>query len=422
MTNNNVIEVQLSKPERLYEKCYLDFMDTKLLNGDEKIIFLSLKRFLDVKKDLGEVYPSIEKIAEMTGYTRKKVIKNIKSLVDKKIINVKRRGLTLPNLYTLNDTEQMWKCESLQELAEVVNEKDTLTVEQHIEALKKQGYDVVINKKEAITETDQSTDMTSNKNTKSFEFVENNTTPNLNDCQTVSSISDKESQEVETEHYTHEQIKELYEYDIMVYDEPEKQSDIDNIIEILHNTLNTTKPTIRIGGQAKSTKIVISKLLKLDKDCLLYAIDKFKEQIGRIKNPTSYMLTLLYNSKEQMNLDVSNRVQHDMYNNAIADNGISSNCDTQKYDVVENELTPLEEFTEQKEYKTQISQTGTPRTQKTNKTKFHNFQERNYDEEQMKEFEIQSFHQNEKKVSERTKEQMERLREKYPNLRVSKEE
>ena len=40
---------------------------------------------------------------------------------------------------------------------------------------------------------------------------------------------------------------------------------------------------------------------------------KFKEQTERIKNPSSYMLTLLYNSKEQMNLDISNQVQHDMY-------------------------------------------------------------------------------------------------------------
>lgn len=53
-------------------------------------------------------------------------------------------------------------------------------------------------------------------------------------------------------------------------------------------------------------------------DRLLYeklhkAINKFKEQTERIKNPSAYMLTLLYNSKEQMNLDISNQVQHDMY-------------------------------------------------------------------------------------------------------------
>lgn len=60
--------------------------------------------------------------------------------------------------------------------------------------------------------------------------------------------------------------------------------------------------------------VVISKLMKLDYSEIMYAIDKFAEQTERIKNPTAYMLTLLYNAKEQMNLDITNQVQHDMYN------------------------------------------------------------------------------------------------------------
>lgn len=60
--------------------------------------------------------------------------------------------------------------------------------------------------------------------------------------------------------------------------------------------------------------VVISKLMKLDYSEIMYAIDKFAEQTERIKNPTAYMLTLLYNAKEQINLDITNQVQHDMYN------------------------------------------------------------------------------------------------------------
>ena len=58
---------------------------------------------------------------------------------------------------------------------------------------------------------------------------------------------------------------------------------------------------------------VISKLMKLTYSGIMYAIEKFKEQTERIKNPTSYMLTLLYNAEEQRNLDIANQVQHDMY-------------------------------------------------------------------------------------------------------------
>lgn len=45
----------------------------------------------------------------------------------------------------------------------------------------------------------------------------------------------------------------------------------------------------------------------------MYAIDKYTGQTERIKNPTAYMLTLLYNAREQMRLDITNQVQHDLY-------------------------------------------------------------------------------------------------------------
>ena len=69
---------------------------------------------------------------------------------------------------------------------------------------------------------------------------------------------------------------------------------------------------IRIAGEDKPTMVVVGKLMKLSYSEIMYAIEKYQEQTERIKNPTSYMLTLLYNSKEQMNLDITNQVSHDM--------------------------------------------------------------------------------------------------------------
>ncbi len=58
--------------------------------------------------------------------------------------------------------------------------------------------------------------------------------------------------------------------------------------------------------------VVIGKLMKLQKESIVYAIEKYREQTERIRNPTSYMLTILYNAPEQHNLDVQNQVSHDM--------------------------------------------------------------------------------------------------------------
>ena len=99
----------------------------------------------------------------------------------------------------------------------------------------------------------------------------------------------------------------------MVNDKPLWQRDIDAVFSILHTALNTTKETIRVCGEDKPTKSVIIKLMKLDYSEIMYCVEKYSEQTERIENPIAYMLTLLYNAKERMNLDISNQVQHDMY-------------------------------------------------------------------------------------------------------------
>ena len=113
-------------------------------------------------------------------------------------------------------------------------------------------------------------------------------------------------------HGTLEEIKMLYDYDIMVHDNPHQIQDIDSVINILHTSLNTTKATIRVAGEDKPSMTVIGKLMKLTYCEILYAIKKYHEQTERIKNPTSYMLTLLYHASEQLNLDIVNEVKHDM--------------------------------------------------------------------------------------------------------------
>ena len=85
-------------------------------------------------------------------------------------------------------------------------------------------------------------------------------------------------------------------------------------MEILYDTLNTDKPAIRINGEDKPTLVVTSKLMRLDKGSIIYAIEKYQERTNRIKNPRSYMLAILYNALEQYILDVTNQVQHDMHN------------------------------------------------------------------------------------------------------------
>ena len=105
-------------------------------------------------------------------------------------------------------------------------------------------------------------------------------------------------------------IKTLYEYDSLIIQYPAKQTDIDIVFDILYDTLNNTKQTIRIGGEDKPQMVVIGKLMKLQPDDLVYSIDKYHEQTERIKNVKAYLLTILYSSKEQQHLDIMNLGHH----------------------------------------------------------------------------------------------------------------
>lgn len=293
MANEKII-VQLASPERYYTKCYHDFMDCNLLNGEEKIVFLALKRFLDVKSEQGKVFPTIETIQDMTGWGNQKVVKYIKSLVKKGVVKKIRQGLSKPNIYILADYSTMWTCDTVEDVAAVADNQGVkpLTPAEHIAELERMGYTVQIKEKGLDTEpTKAQHQALDNQN---FSKEQNTT----------------DKQKSQAERYTMEDIRALYEYDSLIIQYPDKQTDIDIVFDILYDTLNSTKPTIRIGGEGKPTMVVIGKLMKLQPDDLVYSIDKYHEQTERIKNVKAYLLTVLYGSREQQHLDVMNLGHH----------------------------------------------------------------------------------------------------------------
>ena len=291
------IIVKLASCERYFTKCYHDFMDCKLLNGEEKITFLALKRFLDVKSDSGNIFPAIENIQEITGWGNKKVIRYIKSLVKKGIVKKIRQGLNKPNIYIISDYPTMWACDSVEEMAIVADNKGIkpLTPAEHIAELERMGYKVEIKE----------------KGLESVPLKAQNQAPKSNSFnQFDNTLNSTKSQDLER--YTIDQIKQLFDYNIMIHDNPYSQQDIDSVMDILYTALNTTKPTIRIASEDKPTMVVISKLMKLHNESIMYAIKLYKQQTERIRNPTAYMLTILYCTPEQFNLDIQNQVSHDM--------------------------------------------------------------------------------------------------------------
>lgn len=289
-------KIQSATDQRPFIMVYQDFLESNLLdNYYQKLVYIYLKKFADSNN---QCFPSIKKLSSLTKIGTTKVKQTLAELEEKGVISKVNRsrsdGGKTSNLYTLYDFAEIWKVGSSENVAAVAEE---ISEAKMIATLKAKGY-TVIKEKESDTSADQSNDASDTNNNHYYGI---NTTLNHTKSQ-------------ELERYSIEEIKELYDYSVMVNDHPELQDHIDSVMEILHTTLNSTKKSIRISGESRPTLAVIGKLMKLGYSEILYCIRKYTGQTVRIKNPTAYMLTLLYGAKEQMNLDLSNQVQHDLAN------------------------------------------------------------------------------------------------------------
>lgn len=270
-----------------------NFIKWGMLNWNEKDIYIILLMYADSEQ---KCFPSINTLCKVSGKSNKTVIRALKGLEEKhllkKEIRITKNGQS-SNLYTLYDFESVWEAESIEQVPEIVS---TETKRKQLYELAQELNYIVKEKEPEALQADQSN---------------NDSSTQINNID-INNNSIKGTKSQDLERYTLDQIKQLFDYDIMIQDKPYRQQDIDSVMNILYTTMNTTKATIRIAGEDKPTMVVIGKLMKLHNESIMYAIEKFSEQTERIKNPTSYMLTILYNAPEQFNLDIQNQVSHDM--------------------------------------------------------------------------------------------------------------
>lgn len=287
-------KIQLAADQRPFIMVYQDFLESELLdNHYQKLVYIYLKKFANSEN---QCFPSVKTLSKLTKISIHKIKDTLKELEEKGIITKENRtrpdGGKNSNLYTLHDSKELWDAGSSEEVAAAIDE---IEEKRMIEALEARGYHISKEKElDSAVPIKKTAEPSNPKKTNQFDIV--NTTPN--------------SGESQLERYTIDQIKQLFDYDIMVQDSPYRQQDIDSVMNILYTAMNTAKSTVRIAGEDKPVMVVIGKLMKLHKESIMYAIEKYQEQTGRIKNPASYMLTVLYNAPEQYHLDTKNQASH----------------------------------------------------------------------------------------------------------------
>ena len=110
-----------------------------------------------------------------------------------------------------------------------------------------------------------------------------------------------------------EVILDNIEYSYLVQDSHIDREQLDEIVDLIVDTVCSARKTIRIAGDDYPAEVVKSRFLKLDSSHVQYVMDCMKDNTTYVRNIKKYLLAALYNAPTTINSYYSSLVQHDMY-------------------------------------------------------------------------------------------------------------
>ena len=100
--------------------------------------------------------------------------------------------------------------------------------------------------------------------------------------------------------------------DLLKKDYPYDSEMLDNILELIVETVCTKRPLNRTGAEERPAERVRSRFMKLNFEHIRYVMDCFKENTTKIRNIRQYMLTTIYNAPTTIDTYYEALVRHDM--------------------------------------------------------------------------------------------------------------
>lgn len=108
-------------------------------------------------------------------------------------------------------------------------------------------------------------------------------------------------------------ILENIEYDILRKDAGAYVEDLDEIVEIMVETVCAKRKYTRVAGSDFPHEVVKSRLLKLNCDHVRFVMDCMRQNTTKIRNIKQYLLAALFNAPTTMSNYYTSLVNHDMY-------------------------------------------------------------------------------------------------------------
>ena len=108
-------------------------------------------------------------------------------------------------------------------------------------------------------------------------------------------------------------IKDNIDYDILIQYPKMDKDRLDEIVEIMLETVCTARKTIRIAGDDYPAELVKSKFMKLNSSHVEFVLDCMRENTTKISNIKQYLKAVLFNAPSTIDSYYTALVNHDFY-------------------------------------------------------------------------------------------------------------
>ena len=111
-------------------------------------------------------------------------------------------------------------------------------------------------------------------------------------------------------------IKDNIRYDILLQDNHLDADRINELVDLILETVCTKRSTIRVAGDDYPAELVKSKFMKLDSEHIRFVLDCMRENTTKIRNIKQYLKAALFNAPSTIGNYYTSLVSHDMASDA----------------------------------------------------------------------------------------------------------
>lgn len=112
-------------------------------------------------------------------------------------------------------------------------------------------------------------------------------------------------------------IKDNIDYDILIEGNRTDRERLDKIVDLILETVCTSRKKIRIAGDDYPAELVKSKFMKLNSSHIEFVMDCMRENTTKIRNIKQYLRAVLFNAPSTIDNYYTALVAHDMASGKI---------------------------------------------------------------------------------------------------------